>query len=171
LPNTNFAKNVIVFIADGASHTVVTASRIYDGQQQGMIGEKNFLVQETFPNVARAKTYDANSQVADSASTATAWNAGVKTDSGVLGLTEEAIFANCASAEGKSVTTLLEFAESTGMSTGIVSTARITHCGTYAHTPSRDWESGSSLTEEAVATAVRILRPSSSGFLTVTDSR
>jgi alkaline phosphatase len=152
-PNTNQAKNVIIFIADGADPVVHTSARIFDGQQKGMSGEENVLSFETFPNVALVKTYNVDAQVPDSAGTATAWNTGVKTDSGVLGVDADVVFDDCASQKGNEVTTLFELAEAAGLSTGTVSTARITHAtpgGNYAHAASRDWESDADLPEEAV---------------------
>jgi alkaline phosphatase len=152
-PNMNQAKNVIIFISDGADPVVHTSARIFDGQQKGMTGEENVLSFETFPNVALVKTYNVNAQVPDSAGTATAWNTGVKTDIGVLGVDADVTYDDCASQKGNEVTTLFEFAEAAGMATGTVSTARITHAtpaGNYAHTANRDWESDSDLSEEAV---------------------
>ena len=152
-PNMDRAKNVIIFIADGADPVNVTATRILDGQQKGMDGEENVLSYETFPNVALVKTYTTDSQVADSAPTATAWNSGVKTDNGVIGVNENVIYDDCASQQGNEVTLLFELAETVGMSTGTVSTARLTHAtpaATYAHTANRDWEADSDLSEEAV---------------------
>jgi alkaline phosphatase len=71
-PNTNQAKNVIIFISDGADPVVYTASRILDGQQKGNPGEENIMSYEVFPNVALVKTYDIDAQVSDSAAAATA---------------------------------------------------------------------------------------------------
>lgn len=151
-PNTNQAKNVIIFIADGADPVIHTAARILDGQQKGMMGEENVLSFETFPNVALVKTYNVNAQVADSAGTATAWNTGVKTDAGVLGVDADVERGDCASMEGNVVPTLFELAEAAGMATGTVSTARITHAtpaANYAHSPERNWETDADLPEEA----------------------
>lgn len=152
-PNTDQARNVIIFIADGADPVSVTATRILDGQQKGMTGEDNVLSYEVFPNVALVKTYTTDSQVADSAPTATAWNTGVKTDNGLIGVNEEVVYDDCASQAGNEVTTLFELAEQAGMATGTVSTARLTHAtpaANYAHTANRDWEADSDLSEEAV---------------------
>ena len=151
-PNTNQAKNVIIFISDGADSVVHTASRILDGQLQGQDGESNVLSFENFPNVALVKTYNVNAQVPDSAGTATAWNSGVKTDMGVLGASADVERGDCASMQGNEVTLLFELAEQAGMSTGNVSTARITHAtpaATYAHSPDRDWEDDGALPDEA----------------------
>jgi alkaline phosphatase len=152
-PNTNQAKNVIIFISDGADPVVHTSARIFDGQQKGTTGEENVLSFETFPNVALVKTYNVDAQVPDSAGTATAWNTGVKTDIGVLGVDADVTYDDCASQQGNEVTTLFELAEAAGMATGTVSTARITHAtpaGNYAHAANRDWESDADLSEEAL---------------------
>lgn len=152
-PNTDQARNVIIFIADGADPVSITATRILAGQQAGMTGEENVLSYETFPNVALVKTYTTDSQVADSAPTATAWNTGVKTDNGLIGVNEAVVYDDCASQAGNEVTNLFELAEQVGMATGTVSTARLTHAtpaANYAHTANRDWEADSDLTEEAV---------------------
>lgn len=151
-PNMKQAKNVIIFIADGADPVSVTATRILAGQQREMTGEENVLSYETFPNVALVKTYTTDSQVADSAPTATAWNSGVKTDNGLIGVNEEVQYDNCASQKGNDVTLLFELAETAGMSTGTVSTARLTHAtpaANYTHTANRDWEADSDLSDEA----------------------
>ena len=152
-PNTDQARNVIIFIADGADPVSVTATRILAGQQNGLAGEENVLSYEVFPNVALVKTYTTDSQVADSAPTATAWNTGVKTDNGLIGVSERAVYDDCASQAGNEVTNLFELAEQAGMATGTVSTARLTHAtpaANYAHTANRDWEADADLTEEAV---------------------
>ena len=151
-PNTNQAKNVIIFIADGADPVSITATRILDGQQKGMSGEENVLSYDTFPNVALVKTYTADSQVPDSAPTATAWNSGVKSNNGTIGVNAQVKHDNCASQKGNTVTSILELAEMAGMSTGTVSTARLTHAtpaANYAHTANRDWEADADLTDEA----------------------
>ncbi len=151
-PNMDQAKNVIIFIADGADPVSITATRILDGQQKGMSGEDNILSYDTFPNVALVKTYTADSQVPDSAPTATAWNSGVKSNNGTIGVNASVKHDNCASQKGNAVTSIIELAEMAGMATGTVSTARLTHAtpaANYAHTANRDWEADTDLTDEA----------------------
>ena len=141
------AKNVILFIGDGMGVSTVTASRILEGQMQGGLGEDHQLSFETLPYLALSKTYSANQQVADSAPTMTAMVTGVKTNDAVIGLDQGAVHGNIASARGHELTTLLELAEDAGLSTGIVSTARVTHAtpaATYAHTVDRNWEDDAS---------------------------
>src|SRR5919112_640752 len=71
-PNTNRAKNVILFVGDGMGISTVTAGRIYEGQKRGVDGESNALTMEKLPYAALSKTYTHDAQVADSAPTAVA---------------------------------------------------------------------------------------------------
>jgi len=142
-PIDHRARNVIVFIADGSGVASNTAIRIADGQQRGGTGEENVLVYEAFPHLALAKTYTTDAQTPDSAGTATAILSGVKTRNGVLGVGQEAVAGDCASALAHPVATLGELAEARGLATGIVTTARLTHAtpaAFYAHSANRNWE-------------------------------
>ena len=146
------ARNVILFIGDGMGVSSVTAIRILDGQRKGMPGEENVLSFERFPQVALAKTYEVNQQVGESSGTATAILTGSKTQAGFIGIGKDAERGNCASARGNHLQTALELAEAAGMSTGVVTTTRLTHAtpaAAYAHVPERDWESDRDLTGEA----------------------
>ncbi|WP_321394460.1 alkaline phosphatase [Emcibacter sp.] len=146
-------KNVILFIGDGMGVSTVTAIRIYEGQLRGMSGEENTLSWEAFPRVALSKTYNTNQQVPDSAGTATAIYTGVKTKAGVLGVGPDVIRADCASTPGTELPTILELAEEQGLSTGVVTTARLTHAtpgASYAHISERDWEADSEMPKEAL---------------------
>ena len=82
--NTNTAKSAILFLGDGMGITTITATRFLDGQQKGHTGEENVLSWEVFPWSALAKPYSVNEQGTDSASTATAFLTGIKTDSGMF---------------------------------------------------------------------------------------
>ena len=137
------AKNVILFVGDGMGVSTITAGRIYAGQQKGLDGESYRLAMESLPWSAFSKTYSHDAQVADSASTATAMMSGVKTASRTLGLRSGIAYNNCASQQGQETDSIFEIAENAGLSTGIVSTARITHAtpaATYAESANRDWE-------------------------------
>ena len=82
-PNTNTAKSAVLFLGDGMGISTITAARIFDGQQKNMkYGEENVLSWEVFPWSALAKTYTVDMQGTDSASSATAFLNGVKTDEG-----------------------------------------------------------------------------------------
>jgi alkaline phosphatase len=78
---------------------------------------------------------------------------GVKTINDLMGLNHTAKLDSCEDQKSKAVTTLWEMADSIGMSTGVVTTATITHAtpgATYAHIANRDWESDAAMTAEAV---------------------
>ncbi|WP_440904933.1 alkaline phosphatase [Catenovulum sp. SX2] len=137
------AKNVILFVGDGMGISTVTAARILDGQKKGMLGEENKLSFDKFPIAGLSKTYNVDAQTPDSAGTMTAMMSGVKNDVGVVGLSEEATLGDCSSVAGRELVTALELAEMAGKSTGIISTARITHAtpaATYAKSAHRNWE-------------------------------
>lgn len=139
------AKNVILFVGDGMGVSTVTAARILEGQIKGATGEENSLSFDTFPDTALIKTYSVNQQTSDSAPTATAMVTGHKTNDGAISVASsiERTEADAATVTAASLATILEQAEARGLSTGIVSTARITHATpavNYAHTPNRDWE-------------------------------
>lgn len=153
--NNNFkAKNVILFVGDGMGISTLTAARILQGQQNSMLGEENKLSFEVFPHSALVKTYNVDAQTPDSAGTMTAMIAGLKTDAGVIGVDEDIERGKCATVTGNEVTTALELAEIKGLSTGIISTARITHAtpaATYAKSADRNWEDISDIPESEVA--------------------
>jgi alkaline phosphatase len=138
------AKNVILFIGDGMGVSTLTAARIFEGQQRGESGEENRLSFEEFPFSALSKTYSVNQQTSDSAPTMSAIITGVKTDEGVISVNQNVQHANYKTVAGNETKTLLEYAEEAGRSTGIISTARLTHAtpaACYSHSPDRDWES------------------------------
>ncbi|MBB5211616.1 alkaline phosphatase [Microbulbifer hydrolyticus] len=147
------AKNVILFVGDGMGISTLTAARILEGQLRGDNGEENLLSFEAFPHTALIKTYNTNQQTPDSAGTMTAMMTGVKTRAGMINIDGDALRADCAGTSGNELKTFLELMEQRGRSTGIVSTARVTHAtpaATYARSPERNWESDDSLSEEAI---------------------
>jgi alkaline phosphatase len=147
------AKNVILFLGDGMSLTTVAAARILQGQRKGQPGEENLLSWEHFPHTALAKTYNTDSQTPDSAGTMTAIASGVKTHMGAIGVASGRR-NDCADSLRKPLLTWLELADSAGLATGIVSTARLTHAtpaAMYAHSPDRNWENDTDLPATAVS--------------------
>lgn len=137
-------KNAILFIGDGMGISTITAARIYDGQKRGMMGEENSLSFEKFPQTALVKTYNTDAQVPDSAGTATAMNAGVKTRIGYIGVGEAAERGDCTTSKAHHLPSVAEAAKRAGLDVGIVTTTRITHAtpaAVYGHAVSRDWES------------------------------
>jgi len=147
------AKNVILFVGDGMGVSTVTAARILEGQLKGMQGEENNLSFDMFPFTGLAKTYNVDSQTPDSAGTMTAMMSGVKTDVGVIGVDEDIVRGDCSTVAGNELITALELAELAGQSTGVISTARITHAtpaATYAKSADRNWEDVSDMPAAAV---------------------
>jgi len=144
------ARNVILFVGDGMGISTVTAARILAGQRAGGSGEDHQLAFETLPFLALSKTYSATQQTPDSAPTATAMVAGIKTRDGAISV-DETVDRNEKDATviaRHAVTTILEQAAAHGLSTGIVTTARVTHATpavNYAHIANRDWESDADL--------------------------
>lgn len=135
-------KNVILFIGDGMGISTVTAARILEGQLRGESGEDNVLSFEEFPVVALSKTYNADAQTPDSASTITALMSGVKTDTGVINVDPDVVRASCSSVAGNELTTWMMEAERAGRSTGVVSNSKLTDAtpaGVYAVSPDRKW--------------------------------
>lgn len=138
------AKNVILFVGDGLGVSTVTAARILDGQLRGESGEENRLSFEEFPFSAFSKTYSVNQQNSDSAPTMSAIVTGVKTDQGILSVDQRVVEGDYTTVAGHEAKTILEYAEESGRSTGVVTTTRLTHAtpgACYGHTADRDWES------------------------------
>jgi len=149
-PNNKKAKNVILFVGDGMGVSTITAARIFEGQQKGIDGEGNKLGFEALPYVALSKTYSANQQTSDSAPTMTAMVTGVKTNDGLISVAQNIERKEIDSQKllAAKLTTILELAEKKGLTTGVISTARLTHAtpaATYAHTSNRDWEANAQL--------------------------
>ncbi len=147
------AKNVILFVGDGMGVSTVTAARIYAGQKAGGSGEDNVLSFGAFPFTGLSKTYNVDAQTPDSAGTMTAIMSGLKTDVGVIGVDEDIVRGDCSTVAGNEVMSFLEVAEIAGLSTGIISTARITHAtpaATYAKSADRNWEDDGDMPAEAI---------------------
>jgi alkaline phosphatase len=147
---TEAPKNVIFFLGDGMGMTTMTAARIY------AVGEDGDLTMDTLPETAFVKTYSNDAQVTDSAPSMSAYMTGVKMNNEVLSMSVDTVakspvadtngnlLANaCGTGNGSPVTTLLEVAKNKGLSTGVVTTTRVTHAtpaATYAHICHRDLE-------------------------------
>ncbi len=148
------AKNVILFLGDGMGVATVTAARILEGQMRSESGEENLLSFEQLPYAAVSKTYSVNQQTSDSAPTMSAIVTGAKTKDGVISLAQDVIPGDHTTVKGNELMTILEMAEEAGLSTGVVSTARVTHAtpaACYAHSPERNWEADGALSAAARA--------------------
>jgi alkaline phosphatase len=144
-------KNVIFFLGDGMGMTTMTAARIYS------VGEDGQLTMDTLPETGFVKTFSNDAQVTDSAPSMAAYMTGVKMNNEVISMSTptQAYDAKGAAytsgrdstcpvfGNGARVPTVLELAIANGMSTGVVTTARLTHAtpaATYAHTCNRNGE-------------------------------
>jgi len=145
--NKKKAKNVIIFVGDGMSNPTVASARIFKARQEGEeFPERSHLIFEDFPNLGHSKTYDVHLQTPDSASTASALFSGIKTVTSTMGFDSSIVHYDATSqVEARRVETILTWSQEAGKSTGVVTTARVTHAtpgATYAHIASRGWECG-----------------------------
>ncbi|KAK7082385.1 hypothetical protein SK128_001271 [Halocaridina rubra] len=144
------AKNIIFFLGDGMGIPIVTAARFFKGNITGK-WEHETMVWEEFPNFALSKPYTTNTQVADSASSATAYLCGVKANRRTLGVDSNVLIGNCSTQMNSSYHTssIAKWFQDAGRSAGIVTNMRVTHAtpaGAYAHIAERDWEDDDAVT-------------------------
>lgn len=143
-PNTNKAKNVILFIGDGNGVGTNYATRLFAGQQEGGLGDDYVLPYEQPEySAALVKTYNLNAQTPDSAPTGGAMNSGIKQRFNLINLGPNAITEDCTTEEANKLTVFSEIVSDMGKSVGVVSTARLTHAtpaAVYAKTAYRNWE-------------------------------
>lgn len=147
-------KNVIVFLGDGMSLPTIAAAHVRAGQLKGVDGESYRLSFERFPFSALSRTYETDQQTPDSAGTMTAIMSGVKTRAGFIGVSQVPRRQDCAASHGQELVSTLELAAAAGMSTGAITTTRITHAtpaATYGHLPERNWEVDADLSADAKA--------------------
>jgi alkaline phosphatase len=149
------AKNIIFFLGDGFSLPTVTATRILKGQRAGSTygGEEAELHFESYPSLGISKTYCTNSQVADSACSATAYLGGVKTNYGITGVSSAVTRGKCEDQmnEANHVSSILAWAQAAGKSTGVVTTTSITDAspsGNYGHIAERGWNDDVDVTND-----------------------
>lgn len=100
-------ENVIFMIPDGYSSSYATNYRLYKGEESVMDPHL----------VGMHRTYSANSEVTDSAAAGTAMATGTKTNNGVISMDPD----------GNQLETILQAAEKSGKSSGLVATSTITH--------------------------------------------
>lgn len=125
------AKYVILLIGDGMGQPQRTSTEMYLAAKEGKAPGTVKMAMSQMSAHGIMTTHAANSIIPDSADTATAMACGVKTNSGMVGVTPD----------GKSVTNVAELAKKKGMKVGIVSTVSIDHAtpaGFYAHQETRN---------------------------------
>ncbi|KAJ8936806.1 hypothetical protein NQ318_003051 [Aromia moschata] len=145
--NTNIAKNVIFFLGDGMSIPTLAATRMYLGD------ENEQLYFERFPYTALSKTYCVDSQVADSACSATAYLGGVKCNIATIGVTAAVELNDCEgmSKQENHVLSIAKWSQDAGKRTGLVTTSTVTDAspaGTYGHTANRRWQDDTTILED-----------------------
>ena len=99
--------NVIFMIPDGYSSAYATNYRMYKGEESVMDPHL----------VGMHRTYSANSDITDSAAAGTAMATGTKTNNGVISMDPD----------GNALTSILQAAEKSGKSSGLVATSTVTH--------------------------------------------
>jgi len=104
-------KNVIFMIGDGTG-----IAQLYSGQLQE-VGPDGYLHAQRLPITGIVKTHADDDLITDSASGATAYSCGIKTNNGVI----------AQDSEGNECVTLMELAQQAGMKTGLVATSGVTH--------------------------------------------
>ena len=135
------AKNIILLIGDGMGFPQLTLARIEKAEGNLSSYGSIELFMDKMEQTGIVKTFSANSLVTDSAPASTAMATGKKTNNGVISQDPTAIQGL---RDGENMTTILEMAEYKGLSTGLVTTTRITHAtpaAFYAHVDNRDNES------------------------------
>jgi alkaline phosphatase len=134
-------KNVILLIGDGMGFPQLTLARIDKAGENLSDYATAELFMDGMEQTGYVSTFSANSFVTDSAPASTAMATGHKTNNGVIGQDATAVPKKM---DGKNLTTILEMAEKAGLSTGLITTTRITHAtpaAFYAHVDNRDNES------------------------------
>ena len=146
-----------MLLAGTARALAVEDARGRDRGQAHAVAEEHELAWERFPATAFSKTYNPDSQTPDSAGTMTAIATGVKSHMGAIGVSA-GHRDDCEDSLGKQVLSWLRLADSAGLATGIVTTARLTHAtpaATYAHVPDRNWENDADVPESAQVAGCR----------------
>ena len=141
------AKNIIFFLGDGMGATTITAARIYQYKEEGLLN------MEKMERSARIKTYSNDAQTTDSAPSMGAYMTGIKINNDVISMADakpvrsskdangNTSVSNCVAGNGRAAPTILELAKANGKSVGAVTTTEMTHAtpaSTFAHACNRD---------------------------------
>ncbi|UOQ95104.1 alkaline phosphatase [Halobacillus shinanisalinarum] len=136
--NQKKEENVIMLVGDGMGPSQVSAAAYLKGKGY-VAGE---LTMDQFSNLGYARTFSHDNTVTDSAAAVTAFSSANKTDNGVVGKAPKTV-EHSENEDHFNVESVLESAEKADKSTGLVSTARITHATPAAfasHVENRDNE-------------------------------
>ncbi len=152
---TQVPLNIILFISDGCGPASFTLARDFVRTQRGQQTLALDAIQ-----VGSVRTFATNSLITDSASSATAYACGVKTNNGMIGMGPDTTVQR----------SILEMAEDLGKSTGLVATSRITHAtpaAFAAHVPQRSMES--EIASQYLDSGVDLLMGGGARFFRPTD--
>jgi alkaline phosphatase len=125
------AKNVILLLGDAGGVATLNAASIHGYDQPQAL----FIQQ--MPNIGLSDTSTAKEWVSDSAAGMTAIVTGVKTLNGVISQGPDAVRKQ---QDGRTLKTILEYAEENGLSTGVVTNMTVTDAtpaSCYAHASDR----------------------------------
>ncbi|MES2261424.1 MAG: alkaline phosphatase [Pseudomonadota bacterium] len=152
------AKNIIFFLGDGMGPAAITAARIYQYKEEGL------LKFERMERTARIKTYSQDAQTTDSAPSMGSYMTGIKIRNEVISMSSDTIASaprkdahgnqtidTCLPSNGRAAPTILELAKAHGKSVGAITTTEATHAtpaSTYAHICHRS--SGYAIAAQAV---------------------
>jgi len=106
------ARNIILFVADGAGVTSLSAASIFG------YNRPNALYVQAMPYLGLADTSTASGWIPDSGASATAMATGVKTNNYIVGETPDAVVDV---SDGTALKTVMEYAQEHGLATGIIS--------------------------------------------------
>ena len=138
-------KNIILFIGDGMGVAQITAGKTVNGT----------LNLEQFKTVGLLMTHSYDKYITDSAAAGTALATGFKTYNGAIAV----------SPKKESLKTVLEYAEESGKSTGLVVTCSITHATPACFASHVDRRSKQNrIAEEIVQTGVDVLFGGGMGY-------
>ncbi|CAH8520473.1 unnamed protein product [Schistosoma turkestanicum] len=147
-------KNVILFIGDGMSLSTVTGARYLKAEQMNLLGGDVQLVWENWPVASLVRTFNSDRLTTDSGSAATAFLSGVKGPDGTVGITGTVKCCECTQLkEIEKAKSSLMYASKAGLSTGIVTTTRVTHAtpaAAYANILHRNWESKGAISKQGL---------------------
>ncbi|MFH1179356.1 MAG: alkaline phosphatase [Candidatus Bathyarchaeota archaeon] len=145
-------RNVILLIGDGMGVGQLTAAEAVNGDEG--------LVMRSLPYKSLVTTYSVSGYVTDSAASATALATGYKTSNGAISM----------SSTGEVFTTVVEFAEALGMSTGVVTNTRVTHATPacfMAHVSNRGSET--TIAQQVLASGVDVILGGGSTYFSSLD--
>jgi alkaline phosphatase len=106
------ARNVVLFVADGIGVTSLSAASIYG------YGRPQALFVQSMPHLALSDTSTSGAWVTDGAASMSAVATGVKTQIGVVSQSASAVKGRT---DGKSLKTILEYAEERRLASGVIS--------------------------------------------------